>query len=61
MSKRVKRVKTILGIVGAAAFFMTLGVIGGIEQGMTPDFPGFIYAYIWLGIMGFCVWVNNKI
>ena len=61
MSKRIRNIKTVIGVVGFLAFFFTIGTVGAVETDTLTTGTGFIRSLIGISIFGSCVMLNNWI
>lgn len=52
-----KRLKTVCGVISFVMFYLTLGVVGAIEQDSLPLLPGMIYAFTFEGLFAFFAWL----
>ena len=61
MNTKIRVIKIILGAVGGLSFFLMFGVVGGIERYTIPDWPGFLIAFLLIGLCALCMWINERI
>ena len=61
MSVTVRIVKYILAIIGFTAFFGVFGMTGNIEMNIGNDVYHTIMAFVFIGVIFLCAWVNKNI